>query len=238
MKKIIIGTMLSAAAVASTFAQGNVLFSNGTATKESINSSVGGVASATTPANAATIATTYYYALFFSTTATTVLGSSAAEMATSSTSLGSYAFQDSNWTLGQTALGTAYAMNSTAGKFASSVVGTDGVTTSLNNANVGSADYFTIVGWSANIGSTITSVQNFLAGNDGGVTSGYLGESDVSGLITTGITGSTSTVGIFGAGAGFVNPFVIGQITVPEPSTIALGVMGAASLLALRRKKA
>jgi hypothetical protein len=237
MKKLIIGSVLSVAAVASTFAQGNVLFSNTTTSKESVNTTQGGAASSTTPATAGT----YYYALFFSTTTPTVEGSGAAILPAGPVGAAAplFAFNDSNWTLGQTALGPAIGANTTAGKFQSLVSGTDGVTTSLNNPTVGSADYFTIVGWSANIGSTIQSVTSWLSGADGAL-AGAIGESDVSSLITTGIQGVSGPSTIVGAGAGFVNPFVVGDFTpsVPEPGTIALGVMGAASLLALRRKKA
>jgi hypothetical protein len=233
MKNLIIGTALSVATVASTFAQGNVIFSNTTTSKESVNSALGGAATGTTSATPGS----FYYALFLSTTATTVSGSSAAVLPSAGTTAGNFAFADGNWTLGQTALGPAYGVNGAAGKFASSVVGTDGVTTALTNPG-GPADYFVVVGWSSNIGSTIQSVTAWLGGADGGLT-GFIGESDVSGLITTGITGSTPSSTIFGTSAGLVNPFTLGTFTpTPEPTTIALGVMGAASLLALRRKKA
>jgi len=233
MKTLIVGTVLGAAAVTSTFAQGNVIFNNNNATKISINTGETGPATGLLPANDGTLANTFYFALFVSPTATTVGGNSGPV-----TGFGSYAFQDPNWTLAETASGPAIAENiATPGRLASLVAGPDGYTTTLENA--GPADYFVVVGWSGNIGSSIASVESFLDGTDGGVTSGYLGESNVSGLIYTGDEPIIPDAELFGKAPGYINTFVLSDPTVvPEPSTIALGIMGVATLLGFRRNQA
>jgi hypothetical protein len=64
----------------------------------------------------------------------------------------------------------------------------------------------------------------------GGQYSGWSGEA--TGVIAA--TGSANAPAIFGAGPGLISSFII---ATPEPSTIALGGLGAAALLLFRRRK-
>jgi hypothetical protein len=219
----IIAVVLTAAY--SGFSQGEVEFQNSSQTKISVNTQ-----GAPATFSAISGANSYYFALFNSVTATTVAGvGSVAEIPTSANP-GSYAFSDPNWTL------DGYGASvSKAGTFAATTVDAALFTQIPGQPQ---ASQFVVIGWSANIGSTIASLQSFFAGTDAGVTSGFVGESVVSGSITTGTAGSSSAPpALFATAAPYIQAFDLAY-TVPEPSSIALGVMGAASLLALRRKKA
>jgi hypothetical protein len=65
---------------------------------------------------------------------------------------------------------------------------------------------------------------------------GYIGESAVGQNYTLGGFGSPPSLpgATFGAGAGQISGFTL--TPVPEPSTLALGLLGAAALLMRRRK--
>jgi hypothetical protein len=231
MKTKIAILSLTVVAAYSGFSQGEVEFNNSSQTKISVNT-------AGAPTTFTAIAGTgYYFALFDSagTTSQTVLGGTAA--IPGGTTLG-YVTGDSNWTyagLGQ---------STTAGKFAATTVDANGFTQlPLSGGVEPSAAQYVVIGWSSNIGSTIQSLESFFAGSDGGVTSGFVGESVVSGSLNTGssaVGSLSSPSSMFSGAAPFIPGFDLGNTTVttPEPTTIALGVMGAASLLAFRRKKA
>jgi hypothetical protein len=211
MKNTIATIALSLVAGYTGFSQGEVEFQNSSQAKVSVNS-------AATPAtfSAITGAGAYYFALFNSANTTVA---------------GTYAFNDANWTF------DGYGISaSKTGVFAATTLDGAGFT-QIPGEPVSSQ--FVVVGWSSNIGTTIASVEAFLKGTDGGVTSGFLGESAVSGLFYTGTAGSSSPpAAVLGSTAPAIPGFDLGYTQVPEPSTIALGIMGAASLLALRRKKA
>ncbi len=222
-KALIVATIVAGAYGAS--AQGLVNFNNSASatTKISVNSAVGGAATGLTAA----VAGSYYFALFESTTATTVSGSSAAVLP-NSTSAGSYAFSDSNWTYVTTISNLA-----TAGRTAGSA------STVINGVGGGSTAQFVVIGWSANIGTTLSSLQSFLAAPAliGG-SYGLAGESAVTGALKLGDGALITSPAIFGL-APSTPGFVLGQVNpVPEPSSIALAALGGLSLLGLRRKKA
>lgn len=214
-----------AAAIGTSFAQGYVLFNNGTTTKISTNSVIGGAATGVTSG-----AGLYYYALFVSPSATTVGGSAGAV-----TGVGNYAFSDSNWTLATGSLGADYGSSTaTAGRFDSNVK--DSNNSQGTGIASGANQQFVVVGWSANIGTTIAQVMAWY--NNGlPSTAGWIGESVVSGTITPGTGGLSTPPGLFGTGAGLIPGFTLGLVSTPEPGTMALAGLGIASLLALRRKK-
>jgi len=93
-----------------------------------------------------------------------------------------------------------------------------------------------MVGWSANLGTTWTAVSAVL--NSGNIPTGsFFGETPV-GTLTPFAAGTNPGQNPFGAPGIVSLNTPLEPITTPEPTTIALGVMGAASLLAFRRKKA
>lgn len=110
-----------------------------------------------------------------------------------------------------------------------------------------SYDYYVIVGWSANEGTSWLTVSNELATSS--MVSGPGSWFGVSMLAYNyaGVPGAgsqpaavnlwgTSTTGL--AGSGGVTGLVLTPVTaVPEPSTIALAALGGASLLLFRRRK-
>jgi len=179
--------------------------------------------------------------LFSSVAATTVAGSgSTAVYPTTSVvggPAGSYAFSDSNWTFD----GLGESVTGAPGKF-TAISGTNGAGNIVVPGAAGTAQ-FVILGWSANIGTTLSSVEAWLAGTGNGQL-GYVGESAVSGAFTLGNLssgGSTPASTLVSGSAPGLSSFGLGQYTptsAPEPASIALAALGGLSLLGLRRKKA
>lgn len=228
MKKALTIITITAGLAVSSQAQGLINFNNSSSagTKISVNSTLGGAA--TGLATIAVATPTYYYALFSSVSATTVSGSGSSAVIPTQSGAGSYAFSDANWTFQTYAQAGTTRAGQLTGPTSYAVTGIGG----------GSTGQFVVLGWSSNIGSTVASVQSFLAGTDNGVTSGFVGESAVSGTLTLGNGSGITTPTLFGTAAPLLSGFTLGTVTVPEPTSIALGVMGGLSLLALRRKKA
>jgi hypothetical protein len=86
------------------------------------------------------------------------------------------------------------------------------------------------------LGSTLSALQQSLAING---TTGFLGESVVSGAITTGNGALLPTPSLFQPSAPALQGFNLGAFTItstPEPGTLALAALGGASLLMFRRK--
>jgi len=198
--------------------------------KVSVESSVGGTTLTLAPA-----ADTFYYGLFASATSDSVLGSTSAIRGGTVANLSSgadYVFNDPNWTFISYGLSSATG----AGKFASSgTVNSDGTTT-IPFATAASPINLVAVGWSSNIGTSIANLEGFFAGD--GPISGLVGESAVASIPAGSVpgTGQASPESLFGTGAGQVGGLVL-AVASPEPTTLALGVMGGLSLLALRRRK-
>jgi len=226
MKKTIAAiAILATVGATASFGQGTVLFGNNNGTRVSTNSVDGGAA---TGLVAAGTAQSFYYALFYSTTQTTVNGSTAAVAGTA----GTYAFNVAGWNNGTPSV-NLFSTNAAAGRLQTSSPNSD-LSTSLTGLNGGTAANFVVVGWSANIGNSISALQAWLAAPG---TSGWIGESVVSGSITTGTLGSTPGPGIFGSTGGLIPGFTLGIVSVPEPGTLALAALGGASLLMFRRKQ-
>jgi hypothetical protein len=230
MKKALTIITITAGLAVTSQAQGLVNFNNSSAagTKISINSVLGGAATGLAAVSPSAAAPTYYYALFSSTSATTVAGSGSAAVIPTAAGVGDYAFSDPNWTW------DAYAQSGTTR--GGQVTGSTSL--AIPGIGGGSTGQFVILGWSSNIGSTVASLESFLAGTDAGVQTGFVGESSVTGALTLGNGAGITTPSPFGTTAPVTPGFVLGTVTVPEPTSIALGVMGGLSLLALRRKKA
>lgn len=223
MKKTIIALTLVAAAALSSQAQGLVLFTSGTqnSVTNNVNPALGAIASGRIQG-----AGNFYFALFYSASATTVAGNSAAFSGTN----GVYAWSDPSWT----AVSGLAANSATAGRFLPLSPNADGSTTIPTVAG-GTTAQFLVVGWSANLGSTLLDARNaFTAGQ----TAGFIGQSVISGPISLGNGGSLPTPALFGGVAPSIQGFTLGSIVaVPEPGTLALAALGGASLLMFRRKK-
>jgi hypothetical protein len=105
------------------------------------------------------------------------------------------------------------------------------------------AEEVMMVGWSANLGTTWAAAYNTLTSPSAltavdAVSQAYFGESSL-GFITP--NPGNPGASLFGSATGLIDSVgtpLYAVTATPEPTTIALGVMGAASLLALRRKKA
>jgi hypothetical protein len=214
MKKLLITLGLAGTVALSSYAQGFVIFSSSTqniSTNNIVTGATGKVAGAGN----------FYFALFYSTT----VSSGAAIQGNSSL----YAFNDSaDWTLVTQSYG---ANTATAGRFAAINPNADNTTTVNGLAGGANAD-FVVVGWSANLGSSISALETALAGGIGG----YLGQSVVSGVETAGNGTTVPAPALFGSSAPSIQGFTLGS-TVPEPGTLALAALGVSSLLMLRRKK-
>jgi hypothetical protein len=236
MKRTLLTLALASAFVSTGLAQGYITWGNSNGSKISVNNVLGGAPTGLTLANAGTMATTYYYALFYSTTANTVAGISTAIMPTVAT-MGTYVFQDSNWTFLNPApisgyvTGPAYGTNSgTAGRY---------VVENFDPSHSGAAitanttpAYWVVLGWSASLGTSLADlVTTFNYGSP--TATGWIGESRVSPLLYPGDPTGTPP-GI--PQSVFPGAFTLG-IDVPEPSTIALAGLGGLSLLLFRRRK-
>ena len=109
----------------------------------------------------------------------------------------------------------------------------------------GSREYYMIVGWSANLGSTWAAVQAQLDSNTWTPSSGlgYFGVSALANTYAGGGPSSLPAVSVWGAGAGtgsstgIPSGFQLYQVPVPEPTTMALAGLGGLSLLLFRRRK-
>jgi hypothetical protein len=102
----------------------------------------------------------------------------------------------------------------------------------------GEAANFLIVGWSANIGTSYGAATAWWNnGNPNAGPSGYFGISDIAQDVLVG--GNPFPVPtIFGpTPGGEVQGFTLNYYSVPEPSTLALGGLGSAVLLAFSRRR-
>lgn len=223
MKKILTAVAIASAIAYSSNAQGLISFNNSSsaATKISTNSVVGGPSTGLTVQN--TGSDSYYYALFYSAAATAVNGSSSATSGI--TSLNAYAFSDAAWTFAASAANGSTRAGQLSGSGSVAIPGIAG----------GGTSQFVVVGWSSNIGTTVDSLESYLANP---TFNAWVGQSAVSGAMTLGDGSSIPTVLLFQGNAPALQGFTLGEVSpVPEPATMALAALGGASLLLFRRRK-
>jgi len=169
----------------------NIVFANTTtpATRIFTNSAAGGAATGLT-----TGAFLYRYALYVSTNAADINGQTAAILGNDSDD---YAFNDANWSL------VAYATNTTAGRLTSASADAFGKTAVTYAAGRATAR-FVVIGWSAGIGTDISSVETWY--NGGAPSSdGWIGQSAVSGAIPLGGA-------LFSTNAPYLQGFTLGLV--------------------------
>jgi len=113
------------------------------------------------------------------------------------------------------------------------------------SASTSAEDYYELVGWSSNLGTTWSTVSGELNNNWQGFTTGQgvFGESAIGYGYSGGGSFSVNAPSIWGVSAnepgGLASGFVLNGISpIPEPTTLALAGLGGLSLLAFRRKKA
>lgn len=235
MKKLIITSIALVAGVSLGYSQGLITIANSTAAYFiSTNNLSGNGPGNLTVGDAGKILTSglYDYTVLAS---STIQGTTDADLANSSMWTWTGVTAGNSTTAG--GIGTPNTTTSAAGTF--------GQPTGASYSTA-PTEYYVILGWSVNEGTSWATVSGELA-NGTLVPGGYFGVSPVAyneagggpnGLSPTALVSGSSGTGL--AGSGLTGGFDLYSVPTPtpEPSTIALGVMGAASLLALRRKKA
>jgi hypothetical protein len=104
----------------------------------------------------------------------------------------------------------------------------------VDNWAAGTSDYIELVGWSASLGTSYSTITGELA--TGWTSTGYYGVSSEGSIISGGSGSPAAPPTLLFGGTGIASGFTL--TAVPEPTTMALAAMGGLSLLALRRKKA
>jgi hypothetical protein len=238
MKKTIITTVVALAVCSSAFSQGLVTFGTGATSSNRIstNSVVGGAAT-----GAIIGANNYYFALFASSSQTSVAGVTTAQSGANGTyvvnNLGG-GTPSTGWELvglgaSQASLGRMGAISQGTTSAGQGALNADN-SLSVQGIGGGGLANLVAIGWSANIGSTLASLEAWLAAP--GVT-GWIGQSAVGQGAQLGDGVLILTPGAMGGAASQFAGFTLGIVTTPEPGTLALAALGGASLLLFRRKK-
>jgi len=228
MKKLVLTSIIAAAAVLQSFGQGEVVIGNSTTSKIWTN----GVASTTTgvgaimPGSASQGYTFALFAYYTGTLGTSINSGTTVQNTDNSTT----PFLSSNWEL------VGYGVNGGSGRI-----------TDANPfetvANIPVSDYATLmmIGWNTSVGgSTISSFDTAYNAALGGTANGLMYGYSADGSILLGNGTVPSNTSAVGTGAGNIPAFTIGLVPVvstPEPTTMALAGLGGLALLGLRRKK-
>jgi len=228
MKKVLATIGLASLAAISLQAQGLVIFSGGAINISTNNSA--GINQGNATIGKTHGANNFYYALFSTTTATV----NAAIVGYNPANAASYAFANTAAWTADTDTSAMAASTATAGRFAVTTPNpADGSSTIVPTVAGGTTTYFEVVGWSANLGTSLAQLETSLSLGD----VGYVGESSASGGLTLGNGALIPTPNLFAAAAPALQGFQLGPVVVPEPATMALAAIGGASLLLFRRKK-
>jgi hypothetical protein len=244
MKKILT-TLAASALTIGAFAQGYV---NWTGSSVSLIVQTNGAAySSFVPAGTATLTGTQGNTLLNSSGSTAALGYAGYyyELLTSTTASGAPTTMSGLSAWSDTGLGATGSATFT-GRIAQTGGSSD---TLVNNWPVSATQAIILVGWSANLGTSwstvLTDLQNW--STDGspftGANAAYFGVSAFGSGVQA-VASSLSGNQVIGAGTGEIlnnssGPMLLNElgVTVPEPSTLALAAIGGASLLMFRRKK-
>lgn len=208
MKKLVITLSVVLATASASFAQGVINFGNGATTLIS----AGGASMPGSNTRA------FNFAVFMA-PSTTVVANSLAP-----------ALNDAAW---QTVAGVNVNHATAVGRLA-----TTASALVVNGFTGGSTVDFIVRGWSANAGATWAAALAFY--NNGAPSQDmWIGSSRIADNLVLGDGAAIGTPTLFGVGAnqvvGFDQTFVSG--IVPEPSSMAIAGLGAASLLLFRRRK-
>ena len=231
MKKFILALVILGASTTMGFSQGRIFFFGGqsAATRISTNSVYGGAATGLTAANASG---SYCYALFASATQSSINGSTAAITGHGANyvfnNLGT-GFPSTGWELVGIGMNTTYAGRMQAVSQGTTSAGqgplnADGSLTVQGIAG-GQGAYFVVVGWSANIGTTLAAVVGWWYASGGGSGNSWIGQSAVSSYSTFGDGGIIITPNVFGTSQGGVPGFTLGTVCFDcdtTPPTVAI----------------
>jgi len=198
MKKILSTCLALSIMTVVSLAQGLVSFNNssGAGSKISTNSAVGGGTVALYTASVGS----YYYALFSAATNTTTVNGGSSSVIPTGSGVGSYVFSDANWTFQGMATNSA-----TAGR----VSGPGSMV--LSGVVGGTSANFIVLGWSSNLGTTVSALQASLAALGGVSGTAYLGQSGIGLSIVTG-DGNTALTPTILASSGAVTGFTLGVV--------------------------
>jgi hypothetical protein len=234
MKKLVLTSACALAMTGASFAQGTVnwgsispaglTFETNTTVLSYLSSPTASLPASQAIGATSAVAGTYYFELLYQ-----AGGTQATPDADPTTLTGLNAWADSGIS----------AINSTvsAGKVLPPAANETALT--VSGSTSGGSYSFMVVGWSSNLGTTWSAVSQLLNTVNPTIPVGALfGESSTAfAALGTGNPGAV----LVGTAAGEIKSLLTPLepvVSAPEPTTIALGVMGAASLLAFRRKKA
>jgi len=227
MKKTILTTLITSALTASVFAQGTIAFKNGTGT--ALKFSTDGVTSSvltksgTTPAGAVAGSFGGITIDIFSAPTGTALTLSGSDFISQTTSLvNTLTGPSSPWTLSTTQLGSTAYLGS--GVWTTTTITLNGNVPLDANAEI------LVIGFNGTLANSTAY--------------GYSGEI-FNGAVLPGTTewtqgtggGAVAPVNITSGAGGFDGLVMQSVVPIPEPTTMALGGLGAAALLLFRRRK-